>query len=89
MSDQQHLKEALIVKDFNYEELERTYWSHISVLLAAVSYFAFGDRASTLIANGDWALAIAVLISSFVTGWKYIAKKPYSKAATQQKASQA
>lgn len=58
-----------------YEILEKTFWVTVSFLLAVIAHLLYQD----------WFLTIGVLIGIFFLGWRFLAKRPYSKKKTNMK----
>jgi uncharacterized membrane protein len=52
-----------------YETLEKTFWVTVSFLLAVIAHLLYQD----------WFLTIGVLIGVFLFGWRFLAKRPFSK----------
>ena len=52
-----------------YETLEKTFWVTVSFLLAVIAHLLYQD----------WFLTIGVLIGVFFLGWRFLAKRPFSK----------
>lgn len=61
------LKERLGEAEIMYEELEKTYWIHVGVLVGLSSYFYLHN----------WYLSIGVSLLLMIVGEKFLSIKPF------------
>ena len=58
-----------------YETLEKSFWVTVSFLLAVVAHLLYKD----------WYLTVGVLIGVFFLGWRFLAKRPYTKNKSEHR----
>ena len=58
-----------------YETLEKTFWATVRFLLAVIAHLLYQE----------WFLTIGVLIGVFFLGWRFLAKRPFSKKSIKMK----
>ena len=58
-----------------YETLEKSFWVTVSFLLAVVAHLMYKD----------WYLTAVVLVGVFFLGWRFLAKRPYSKNKSEHR----
>ena len=58
-----------------YETLEKSFWVTVSFLLAVVAHLMYKD----------WYLTAGVFVGVFFLGWRFLAKRPYSKNKSEHR----
>ena len=74
MGTEKHNK-IIIEHKKEYEILEKSFWVTVSFLLAVIAHLLYQD----------WFLTIGVLIGVFFIGWRFLAKRPFSKKKIKMK----